>query len=154
MKLGPSLFINAVRTADPTDACQIDAWPSYDLVARFDDGVYSENSLQRYRTVCVCSLSSEPLHRRALEWSSLGTRDLSFRVGRIFRMTSSFQDISSAYLHQRLPRLPLVWVASLTRGAGRSVLLWLLHGSSMLPQHIRGIGRSIHSLILMNVCGL
>src|SRR2546426_6656661 len=124
---------NAVRTADPTDARQIDVWPNCGLVARFDAVVYSENSLQRYQTECVCSLSSEPLRRRALEWSSLGTRDLSFRVGRIFRMTSSFQDISSAYQHQHLPRLPSVWVASLTRGAGRSVLLWLLHGSSMLP---------------------
>src|SRR5438309_3181801 len=123
MKPGPSLFANSVRTADPTDAGQIDGWPDCGLVARFDAVVYSENSLQRCRTVCVCSLSSEPLHRRALEWSSLGIRDLSFRVGRIFRTTSSFQDISSAYQHQHPPRLPLVWVASLTRGAGHSVLL-------------------------------
>src|SRR5207245_1090294 len=107
MKLGPSLFINAVRTADPTDAGQIDVWPSYGLVARSDTVVYSENSLQRYRTECVCSLSSEPLHRRALECSSLGTRDLSFRAGRIFRATSSFQGTASAYYRQRPPRLPL-----------------------------------------------
>src|SRR5216683_6422456 len=112
MKPGPSLFINAVRTADPTDAGQIDVWPNCGLVARSDAVVYSENSLQRYRTKCVCSLSSEPLHRRALECSSLGTRDLSFRVGRIFRTTTSFQCIASAHQHQRLPRLPLVWVAS------------------------------------------
>src|SRR2546425_11228062 len=123
MKPGPLLFVTAVGTADPTDAGKIDVWPSCGFVARLDAVVWSENSLQRCRTVCVCSLSSEPLHRRVLEWSSLGTRGLSFRVGRIFRMTSSFRDISSAYQHQHLPRLPLVWVASLTRGAGRSVLL-------------------------------
>src|SRR5205809_6190727 len=97
MKPGPSLFINAVRTADPTDADQIDVWTNCGLVAQFDAVVYSENSLQRYRTECVCSLSSEPLHRRALKCSSLGTRDLSFRVGQIFRTTSSFQGIASAY---------------------------------------------------------
>src|SRR5207244_13042712 len=73
---GPSLFINAVRTADPTDAGQIDGWPSYGLVARSDAVVYSENSPQRCRTECVCSLSSEPLHRKVLEWSSLGIREL------------------------------------------------------------------------------
>src|SRR2546422_10759808 len=97
MKPGASLFINAVGTADPTDAGQVDVWPSCGLVARFDAVVYLENSLQRCRTVCVCSLSSEPLHRRALGCSSLGTRGLSFRVGRIFRTTSSFQGTVSAY---------------------------------------------------------
>src|SRR6266566_1501353 len=97
MKPRTSLFVNAVRTADPTYAGRIDVWPNCGLVARFDAVVYSENSLQRYRTVCVCSLSSVPLHRRALECSSLGTRGLSFRVGRIFRTTSSFQGIASAY---------------------------------------------------------
>src|SRR5207247_3752991 len=97
MKLGTSLFTDAVRTANPIDADQIDVWPNCGLVARFDAVVYSENSLQRCRTVCVCSLSSEPLHRRALGCSSLGTRDLSSRVGRTFRTTSSFQGIASAY---------------------------------------------------------
>src|SRR5216684_716279 len=97
MKPGPSLFVNAVRTADPTHAGQIDVWPNCGHVARSDAVVYSENSLQRYRTECVCSLSSEPLHRMTLECSSLGTRDLSFRVGRIFRTTSRFQGTASAY---------------------------------------------------------
>src|SRR5213080_1073396 len=97
MKPGPPLFVNALRTGDPTHAGQIDVWPNCGLVARFDAVVYSENSLQQCRTVCVCSLLSELLRRRALGCSSLGTRDLSFRVGRIFRTTSSFQGIASAY---------------------------------------------------------
>src|SRR5207245_10784562 len=92
-----ALVINAIRTAVPPDDAQIDCLPSYGLVARSDAVVYSENSPQRCRTECVCSLSSEPLHRKVLEWSSLGIRDLSFRVGRIFRTTSSFQGIASAY---------------------------------------------------------